>query len=98
MSEPSSDGGAPVDDVARQTGLVLALASAMAREDTESLAPLLSGAASDPDPQGMFLTFLAVIDRLLTVVAEQRGGGITKDELLRELALAPTDDDAVGEG
>jgi hypothetical protein len=86
MSEPA------VDDIARQTGLVFALASAMARGDTESLAPLLAGAASDPDPQGVLLTFLALLDRLLSVVVEQRGGTVTKEDLLRELALTPVDD------
>ena len=90
---PTPPAPGPEDDVVRQTGLVLALATAMAREDTESLAPLLAGAASDPDPQGVLLTFLALFDRLLTVVVEQRGGGVTKEDLLRELALAPGPDD-----
>ena len=91
MSEPVPEPPPPVDDVERQTGLVLALASAMARGDTESLAPLLAGAASDPDPQGVLLTFLALIDQLLSVVVEQRGGTVTKDALLRELAITPVE-------
>jgi hypothetical protein len=96
VTDPAA-GEPPPDDVARQTGLVLALASAMARDDTDSLAPLLAGAASDPDPQGVLLTFLALIDRLLSVVVEQRGGAVTKDALLRELALTPVDDPAGGD-